>query len=589
MTIRSDARTESGARLECDVLVVGSGAAGMTAAVTAAAAGLDVLVAERAHQFGGISAISGGWMWVPGNAPGTAKSGDTREDVHRYLRGLAGDHLDVSRLDEYLDSVPRMLDFLEESGITFVYPELSPDYQSLVPGAKPGGRAIHAPVVDARILGRDRLRIRPYKKELTVLGVMPQIGPDLNKFLKANSSVSAFLYVFRRIMVNWAQRLVFRRGLDLGNGNALMAMLIASARKHGVRLITDSEVTELSRSAGRVSGAIVSSPAGQVAVTARAGVVVAAGGFSRDPELRRRYYPAEFDVTERSTPMTPEHDGASIRLVRAVGGAVNANVRQPAAWASVSVFGKDGQFTFPHLRGAGLPGIIAVDQAGRRFTNEADSYHEFGQALIAATGGNPAARTYLVCDADTMHRYGLGFAKPFPLPHFHLFRNGYLTRGRTLAELAGRIGADPLTLEETVARFNRAAVRGEDPDFGRGVSDFNRFKGIPGHQPNPSLGPVVKPPFYATEVRLGDLGTFAGITTGRQAQVLDEAGDPIPGLYAAGAAAASVFGGTYPGAGAHLGPAVTFGFVAGRALAEEARGLDMSSSFPASSSSSMEA
>jgi succinate dehydrogenase/fumarate reductase flavoprotein subunit len=575
MTLSSAVRTESDDSTECDVLVVGSGAAGMTAALTAAAAGLDVLVAERAHRFGGTSAISGGWMWVPGNPPGAARSGDTREEVHRYLRGLAGDKLDARRLDEYLDAVPEMLGFLEQSGVPFVYPDLSPDYRSLVAGARPGGRAIHAPVVDARILGQDRLRVRPYKKELTVLGVMPQIGPDLNAFLSANSSVSAFLYVFRRIMVNWAQRPVFRRGLDLGNGNALIAMLIASARKRGVRLVTDHEVTELRRSGDRVSGAVLHSPAGRTVVTAKVGVVVAAGGFSHDAELRRLYYPAEFDVTAGSTPMTPEHDGASIRLVRAVGGTVNADVCQPAAWASVSVFGNGGQRTFPHLRGVGLPGIIAVDQSGKRFANEADSYHEFGQALIAASAGKPAARAFLVCDAATMHRYGLGFAKPWPVPRFQHLRNGYLKSGRTLTDLARSIGADPLILEETVARFNRGALRGEDPDFGRGIGDFNRFKGIPGHLPNPSLGPLVKPPFYATEVRLGDLGTFAGIATGPGAQVVDENGAPIPGLFAAGAAAASVFAGTYPGAGAHLGPAVTFGFVAGRALASQARDLGL--------------
>jgi succinate dehydrogenase/fumarate reductase flavoprotein subunit len=569
MTVHSPVPTE------CDVLVVGSGAAGLSAAVTAADSGLQVLVVERARHFGGTSAISGGWMWVPANPVGTVRSGDTREEVHRYLRGLAGDHLDAERLDEYLDAVPEMLDFLENrAGLSFVYPELSPDYRSLVPGATPGGRSIHAPVVNARILGADRLRIRPYKKELTVLGVMPQIGPDLNMFLKANSSLPAFLYVFRRIVVNWAQRAVFRRGLDLGNGNALIAMLMAAARERGVRLVCDTEVTELTRAAGRVSGAILNSPAGRVTVNAKAGVVIAAGGFSHDAELRRRYYRPEFDVTAGSTPMTREHDGASIRLAAAVGGAVDADVAQPAAWASVSAFGRRGESTFPHLRGVGLPGIIAVDQAGKRFTNEADSYHEFGQALVAASAGRSLVRAFLICDAATMRRYGLGFAKPWPVPRLHLYRNGYLKSGKTIGALAGRIGVDAATLEETVRTFNQNATKGQDPAFGRGVGDFNLFKGIPGHMPNPCLGPVEKPPFYATEVRLGDLGSFAGIATGRDAQVLDQVGEPIPGLYAAGTAAASVFGGTYPGPGAHLGPAVTFGFVAGRAIAMRTRQQD---------------
>jgi succinate dehydrogenase/fumarate reductase flavoprotein subunit len=314
---------------------------------------------------------------------------------------------------------------------------------------------------------------------------------------------------------------------------------------------------------GAVTGAIASGPGGDVRIHARAGVVLAAGGFSHDPAQRAEAFPSCIAADHHVSPMTAEHDGASLRLAEQAGGYLDRSVVHPAAWASVSVFERGR--TFPHLRGVGLPGIIAVNARGERFVNEADSYHDFGPALMASTGDE--VRAFLIADARAMHQYGLGYAKPWPMPRLRYRLGGYLHSGRTLEMLARRIGVDPQRLTRTVGEFNRDAATGIDSAFGRGVGAFNLFKGDPDNKPNPTLRPLSKGPYYATEVRIGDLGTFAGIATGLRARVLRRDGTPVPGLHAVGSAAASVFGGSYPGAGAHLGPAMTFGYLAGLDLA----------------------
>lgn len=555
-------------KAECDVLVIGSGAAGMAAALSAADSGAHVIVAERATHLGGTSAISGGWMWLPGNPKGAAASGDTREEAEQYLRALAGDALDDRRVDEFLNAVPEAIDFFERrTDVSFVYPELSPDYSMLLPGAKPGGRAIHAEPVNARILGKDRLRIRPYKSELTVFGLMPQIGPDLDRFLNANREISSFIYVGLRLLRNWTERLLFRRALDLSNGNALIARMIATARKRGVKLWTSTEAVELTTVDGRIAGARLRRDGAAISVTARSGVILASGGFSHDRNLREKHYGAGFAADAHPSPMTPEHDGASARLAAPFGGHIEDDGEHAAAWCGVTVFGPPAAArTFPHLRGYGLPGLIAIDQDGRRFTNEAESYHSFGPAMVKASASHPETFAYFVADRRTMNKYGIGFAKPWPVPRLPYLRNGFLTRGRTLEELARKLSVDPATLRDAVDRFNEGARAGVDTEFGRGDGEFNRFKGDPKHGPNPTLGAVEKGPFFAAKVRLGDLGTFAGLATGRDGRVLDENDEPVPGLFAVGTAAVSVFAGTYPGAGAHLGPAVAFGYLAGRAV-----------------------
>jgi glycine/D-amino acid oxidase-like deaminating enzyme len=557
---------------ECDVLVIGSGAAGLSTAVRAAFGGLTVIVVEKDAFIGGTSAVSGGWLWLPGNPRGAALVGDTREEIELYLRSIAGECYDPEAVSAFLDAIGPMLEFFEqETKIEFIYPEVAPDYEMRLPGAKSAGRAMYAAPINGREIGADRMRLRPYLRELTVLGVMPQIGPDLEQFLHANQSLRSFWYVTKRILRNWAERVVFRRGLDLSNGNALIARLVLSAQNLGVPIWTSAVAERLCSTDGAVTGAVVHIDGGPVRIRSRLGVVLACGGFTQSVELRAALMDHTPDGTDHFSPVSRNHTGEALRLAAPLGAHLNDRVLEPAAWAPVSVFrsltGK--QRVFPHLRGVGLPGIIAVDSRGRRFANEADSYHRFVAALIADSRGEADVHAFLICDSRTLHKYGLGFAKPWPLPKFPYRFDGYLIRGRSLASLAARAGIDPKALEATVELFNVGARSGEDREFGRGEDEFNRFKGDPLHRPNPSLAPIERPPFYATRIHTGDLGSYVGLTTNSEGAVLTETGAVIPGLHAVGTAAATIFGGTYPGPGANLGPAMTLGFLVGRHLAAE--------------------
>jgi succinate dehydrogenase/fumarate reductase flavoprotein subunit len=578
MTTRN--RADNGAattyETHCDVLVVGSGAAGMAAALKAAEQGLSVIVVEKESHLGGTTAISAGWAWVPGNKAGVAK-GDTREEVMDYLRNLTPDTFNEEGVTRFLDTVPEALDFFEtRTAVRFTYPEKSPDYQMDLPGAKLGGRAILPADTDARILGEHRMRMQPYMSSYTVFGYMPQVGPDLNEFFHVNQSLRSFVYVARKLLRTWWDALRFGRAVLRSNGNALMTLMMRSALDAGVRVWDSSPVVELLRDdAGRVTGARIDGTHAGI-VRAHKGVILAAGGFSGDRQLRQQYFSHDKSGDQHFTP-TIGHGGDAARLAMSVGGTIDAEVSSVGSWAPVTVFhylrGRRERL-FPHLRQIGLPGLIAVDPQGKRFGNEALSYHDFGGRIISHYAGEKDVRAYLIADAKTMHKYGIGYAKPWPMPRGYFYRAGYLVKGRTLRELAEKIGVDPAGLEATVAQFNKDAVAGVDTQFGRGSTAYNHFRGDPEHKPNPNLAPLDRAPYYAAEMRMGDLGTFAGIAVDADNRVVDTDGAPIPGLLAVGSAAVSVFGGGYPGYGSHIGAALVFGYRAGRdiaSLADESR------------------
>ncbi|GGC83309.1 dehydrogenase [Tersicoccus solisilvae] len=560
----------------CDVLVVGSGAAGMAAALKAASQGLSVIVAEKEQYVGGTTAISAGWAWVPGNRAGT-EAGDTREAVETYLRNLAPDTYNADGVADFLDNVPEALEFFErETDVSFVYPDKAPDYQMDLPGARLGGRAILPTDTDARILGDKRLLMQPYLSSYTVFGYMPQVGPDINEFFHVNQSVTSFVYVARKLLRTWVDAARYRRPVLRSNGNALMTLMVKSALDAGVRLWESTPVESLTRGDdGAVTGAVLGGDrAGRV--EARLGVILAAGGFSGDAELRRRYFPHDAGGDDHFTP-TVGHGGDAARMAMAAGGHIDDGVSSVGSWAPVTVFRyRDGRRRlFPHLRAIGLPGLVAVDRHGKRFGNEALSYHDFGGTMIAHDADEDGTYGFVIADAKAMHKYGIGYAKPWPMPRGYFYRTGYLVRGETLADLAGKLGMDPAELEQTIGTFNRGAVEGVDAEFGRGSTEYNHFRGDLEHRPNPNLAALDKGPYYAAKIQMGDLGTFAGVAVDRDNVVVTAEGAPIPGLFAVGAAARSVFGGGYPGYGSHIGAALVFGYRAGRdvaRLAAERRG-----------------
>ena len=390
---------------------------------------------------------------------------------------------------------------------------------------------------------------------------------DIKHFFNATKSLTSFVYVAKRLLAHFAEVARYGRGVQVTSGNALAARLAKSAFDLGIRVYTDTPAEELLVEDGRVTGVRVPG----ATLTARKAVVLASGGFAHDVEKLQKAYPHLRRGGEHFSPVPEGNTGDGIRLAEAIGGDAPIEFKDTSAWMPVSkVPMGNGKFgAFPHLLDRYKPGIIAVLKNGKRFTNESESYHDVGAALTRACEGQSETAAWLICDHTTIRKYGLGFAKPAPVPLSKYIANGYIQKGATLAELAGRAGIDPAGLESTVAAYNEHAVRGEDPEYGRGRTAFNRYLADPEHKPNPCVGPIENGPYYALKIIMGDLGTFDGLKTTVNGQVLTKDSTAIEGLYAVGNDRASIMGGNYPGAGITLGPAMTFGYITGRHLAEQ--------------------
>jgi succinate dehydrogenase/fumarate reductase flavoprotein subunit len=351
-------------------------------------------------------------------------------------------------------------------------------------------------------------------------------------------------------------------------GQALVARMMSTLRSRGVLMLTSTAARELILDEGRVVGVIAQNGAMISRILARKGVVLATGGFSYNEAMRRKWVP----FSESHFPVGADaSNGDGIRLALSAGASMPSDDRDSAYWAPVSVRRlPDGTAaTFPHLvTDRAKPGVIAVNGLGCRFVNEADSYHDFVRAMHAGESRkSPTIPAYLLCDSRSLRRYGLGLARPWPFSKSRLIDDGYLIAAPTLGELAGKLGIDSESLCATVREFNANAQRGEDPTFGKGSTDYNRYMGDTKHVPNPCLAPLEIAPFYAVKLYPGNLGTSRGLSTDRHARVLEPRGTAIQGLYAVGNDADSVFAGAYPGPGASLGPALTFAYVAGMHLA----------------------
>jgi succinate dehydrogenase/fumarate reductase flavoprotein subunit len=554
-----------------DVVVVGSGAAGMTAALVARKQGLEVLILEKEPTYGGTSARSGGWLWIPCN-PLAVEAGvaDSREAARNYLRHEAGNSFNAAKVDAFLEHGPAMVEFLqrETDAEFFLSPEF-PDYHPDVPGGVSGGRSIGTVPFDARALGPHVTRLGRPLRETTFLGMSIGSGTEIRHFFNVTRSARSALYVSRVLARYGRDMLRHGRGMRLTNGNALIARLAKTAFGLGIPLRTSAPVTGLIRNeAGAVCGVLAKENGEVRRIGARRGVILASGGFSHDAARTRQLYP-HLSTAEHVSPTAAGATGDGLRLGEEAGGRVDSALSNPAAWAPVSrVRRRDCSLgLFPHFVDRPKPGIIAVTRKARRFVNEANSYHDFIVALLEECRGTGENAAWLICDHAAIRRYGLGYAKPFPVPIGHHLRSGYLLWGRTIGELAQRAGLDPRLLEQTVARYNEAARAGEDPEFGKGGTAYNRFLGDPEHRPNPCLAPIERRPFYAVKVVPADIGTYAGLRTDHWARVLDAEDRPIPGLYAAGNDSASIMGGNYPGGGITIGPGMTFGYVAARHIA----------------------
>jgi succinate dehydrogenase/fumarate reductase flavoprotein subunit len=564
-------------RYECDVLVVGSGAGGLAAAVTAAAEGQKTLVVEKDRQFGGTTATSGGVSWIA-ESPHAKREGvhDTIADARRYIEACIekyGSRFDTDRIDTYLANGPAMVRFMEGrtrmrwAGVAFF-----PDYHPELPGHNDKARALNPAEYDAQKLPAElRKNLKWPWTKITFMGLQVSAASrEQHHFYHASRSPVSAAYVGWLMAKQGRDLALYRRSKRLVNGNAVVAMLAHSCYDHGVPIWVSSPAVDLIKEDGRVRGAIVERQGRRVRVEAARGVVLASGGFAWDEERQRQLYP-HVKWGARHYPTGSSMDtGDGARMAEAVGGHFSSDVTNAAAWAPATRVPQRGGrwLNLPHQRTYAKPGTIAVSRKGVRFTNDAIDYHDMVQEMIRVNPGAQEVEVFVIADQPTVRKYGFGIVvKPYPFPLRPHIKAGYLFKGRTIGELADRAGIDRAALEATVERFNRFAREGEDPDFYRGDTEYDRLQGDPEVKPNPCLAPIVKPPFYALQMVPGDTGSFAGLRTDRHAQVLDSAGIPVGGLYAVGNDMESIFSGDYPGGGVTIGPAMVFGYIAARHMA----------------------
>jgi succinate dehydrogenase/fumarate reductase flavoprotein subunit len=556
-----------------DLIVVGSGAAGLTCAITAKKRGLDVVVLEKEPVFGGTTALSGGVLWVPLNAHGQKQNAqDNAAAVRTYMMNETGRFFDQEAVDVFIANGPKMVDFLErETAMQFV-PTLYPDYHPDVAGGVDIGRSILAKPYDIRQLGPHMARLKQPLKTITFIGMMfNSSNADLKHFFRATKSLTSALYVAKRLVSHLKELALYRRAVLVTSGNALAARLAQSALDLGIPILTRTVVREMVHEDGRVVGVLTDGEAGAQRLNARHAVVLACGGFPHDVKRIAQAYPHVKRGHQHLSPTPASNTGDGLNMAEALGGVVDIRFQDSAAWMPVTRvdYGHGEVGVFPHLLDRYKPGIIGVLQNGKRFTNESNSYHDVGLAMVQACKDMDETAMWLICDKKALGQYGLGFVKPAPMPIGSFLRNGYLIEGKTLTALAEKAGIDPVQLEQTVREYNVDAVRGEDPAFGRGRTSFNRYLADPEHRPNPCVAPLLKGPFYAVKVIMGDLGTFDGIKTSVVGEVLRQDGQPINGLYAAGNDRASIMGGNYPAAGITHGPNMVLAYVTANHIADQ--------------------
>ena len=568
------ARLEDGASL--DVLVLGGGGAGLSAAVYAAAAGLKVALLERTEVVGGTTAFTAGTTWVPGN-PLLEELGieDSLDDATEFLDHSVGERSPKALRDAFLrlagDAVTAMQD---NSAVRYRPRGMHPDYLTELPGSRLGGRAIEPRPFDARALGERAALVRPPLPEFTAFGGMmlerDDIAHLLGRFDRAESR--AHLLALRRRYRDDLRE--YGRDTRMTMGNGLIAALLWTLDSRGVPVEVGSSATALVREPDGSLRVRIQGPNGEYEVTTK-NVVLASGGFNRHPQRRADYLPGH-DIAW--CPGAPGHTGEAHDLADKLGAVYGTRGLAHAFFAPVSRRVRpDGSVAvFPHfLMDRAKPRMLVVDQHGRRYLNEATSYHLFGIEMVTHAQGNYAAiPSYLVTDAEGLRRYGLGVVHPFGnarrlQPYLD---EGYLVCGETLADLALELGLDAELFERTVARNNALAATGVDDDHAKGTTDYQRFNGDPAaDSANPNLGPIEQGPFYAVRLYPGDIGAATGYVTDEAAAALDRDGERIPGLYAVGNDMQSMVGGTYPAPGITLGPGLVFAYaaicdIAGRSL-----------------------
>lgn len=549
---------------EVDVVVVGAGGAGMTAALAARTRGLETVLLEKSSYFGGSTARSGGGVWIPNNyALKAAGQGDDPEQSRLYLDSIVGDVVPKVRRDTYLARGPEVMDFIRErTPLRFVWVPQYADYHPEAPGGRAAGRSAEPVPMDARFLGDELERLHPQYTKAPANLIVTQA--DYRRISLGLRTIRGPL-TMARVLLKRIVSLV--RGQRMyAMGNAIAIGLRKGLVDAGVPVHYDTELTDLLIEDGRVVGVRVRHDGQETVVRARRGVILGSGGFEKNLEMREKYQPQPTSVDW--TTGSQFNTGGGVLAGIAAGAQVD--LMDDAWWGPTIPLPSGPWFC---LAERNLPGSIIVNQAGQRFMNEALPYveavHEIYKGEASGVGHVPA---WMIIDQRYRNRYlfaGLSPRQPFP---GRWYKYGTVKKAATIEELAEQIEVPPGALAETVARFNGYAVAGVDEDFHRGESAYDKYYSDPTVKPNPSLQVIDHAPFYAVKIVPGDLGTKGGLVTDERARVLRPDGSVIPGLYAAGNCSSAVMGHTYAGPGATIGPALTFGYLAAETIsAEESR------------------
>lgn len=547
---------------QCDVLVVGSGAAGLAAAARALDNGLSVCIVEKSAFWGGTSAISGGALWLPCN---DQKPEDDLVQARAYMAACIGKAFDTERVEAYLARVGQTIAFLDSSGVQLKANAEYPDYRQDLTGAAMGGRTMDPAPYDGKRLGEHFHTLRDQLPFMKVFGRISLSNPEGRLLSMRRKGWVALLFgMAARYWLDIPWRLKTRRGSRLTMGSSLVAPLGEKLFKAGVAIDLQHRLKDIKQVEGEGYMSTFETPDGHATIQSRV-VILASGGFEHDAELRQTYL-HEASKPDHSASPKQGNTGDGLRIAMKLGAATHGTEN---AWWAPSVrgpMGSDPDAVYVLFMERAFPGGVILNKRGERFANEAKSYNDFGIDMIAdqeRTGG--AADVWLVFDAGFRKRYMVGplmagsITPDKALPKDWLGRIFY--RDETLEGLAKQIGLPPKPVAKTLSEFNAHAVNGADPLFGRGANGYDRYFGDPAFE-NPNVAPVTKPPFYAIRIVLGDLGTNGGLSTDADGAVLDTQGQPILGLYAVGNAAASLMGNSYPGAGGTLGPAVSFAIAA---------------------------
>lgn len=535
-----------------DFVIVGSGGGSTPAALVMRDAGKRVLIIEKEPHIGGTSAYSGGVIWIPDNHIGKDEGdGDSFERSRTYMDAVVGPVSKAStsaRRDAFIREGAEMIRYLESKGMKFVNAHW-PDYYDPKPGGLREGRSLAAPVFDVNRLGKwgSKLAGHPLTSTAPVSSVEAVHLFTATKTLRGKFVAAR---IGARVMLNKALGKKIR-----GAGNALQGRLFEIVLREQVPIWTDTPVKDFIVENDRVVGVVAERNGQPVRVRAEIGVLVNAGGFSRNREMREKHQPKP--TSTEWTQVSPGHTGEMILAMERLGAALD--VMDDSFWLGCS-FAPDGTFMGMHSpNDIGKPHCIVVGDDGKRFANEANSYMEFGQRMYAA-GAVPA---WAIFDSRHRRTYPWGVMVPGMTPK-SAFDSGYMKKADTLAELARICNIDPQGLADTVARFNGFVDTGVDEDFQRGASRYNQYYGDPTVKPNPNLGAIEKPPFYAVQIVPADVGTAGGVVCDEHSRVLREDGSVIQGLYATGISTATVVARSYPGAGSSVGPSMTFGYIAAR-------------------------